>query len=174
MTFFVLLNTVGMSMQKYNMDLMTVYIIEFAGEIFTWIFICEMVSRIIAIGPVKYLRDKMNWLDGGIVSLSIFEMLLTAVIGSGGGSAFKAIRVLRTLRVLRVARLLRQLKSMQVIIKVISVSFMDFVYITLLVFVFIFIYTLLGMRLFGGNLNFPEGLPRQNFDTFIVAFFTSF
>ena len=77
MTFFVLLNTVGMSMQKYNMDLMTVYIIEFAGEIFTWIFICEMVSRIIAIGPVKYLRDKMNWLDGGIVSLSIFEMLLT-------------------------------------------------------------------------------------------------
>ena len=50
----------------------------------------------------------MNWLDGGIVSLSIMEMILTAVSGAGGNlSAFKKIRVLRTLRVLRVARLLR-------------------------------------------------------------------
>ena len=50
----------------------------------------------------------MNWLDGGIVSLSIMEMILIAVSGAGGNlSAFKTIRVLRTLRVLRVARLLR-------------------------------------------------------------------
>lgn len=50
----------------------------------------------------------MNWLDGGIVSLSVMEMILTAVSGAGGNlSAFKTIRVLRTLRVLRVARLLR-------------------------------------------------------------------
>jgi hypothetical protein len=52
----------------------------------------------------------MNWLDGGIVSLSIFEMVLTAVSGGGGNlSAFKTIRVLRTLRVLRIVRLLRSL-----------------------------------------------------------------
>ena len=117
----------------------------------------------------------MNWLDASVVSLSIFEMLMTVVGGSGGNmSAFRTVRVLRTLRVLRAVRLLRQLKSMQLIIEVITKSAMDFFYITLLVFIFIFIYTLLGMRVFGGKLNFSDGIPRPNFDTFIVAFFTSF
>ena len=113
---------------------------------FTYIFIGEMSSKLIAIGPSKYLKDKMNWLDGGVVSLSIIEILMT-VIGGGGGnlSAFRTVRVFRTFRVLRVARLLRALKSMQVILAVIQRSASSFLYITLLMFVFIFIYTLLGM-----------------------------
>jgi hypothetical protein len=90
------------------------------GNVFTWIFIGEMTSKLIAIGATKYLRDKMNWLDGTVVSLSIFEILITIIGGSGGNiSAFRTVRVFRTLRVLRVARLLRSLKSMKVIIAVI-------------------------------------------------------
>jgi len=59
----------------------------------------------------------MNWLDGFVVSLSIFEMLMALFSGSGGNlSAFKTIRIFRTFRVLRVVRLLRALHSMQVII----------------------------------------------------------
>lgn len=45
-------------------------------------------------------------------------------------------------------------------------------------FVFIFIYTLLGMQLFGGQLSSldyePLGLPGSNYDTFIIAFFSTF
>ena len=67
-----------------------------------------MVIRLIAVGPAKYFREKMNWLDASVVSLSIFEMLMTVVGGSGGNmSAFRTVRVLRTLRVLRAVRLLR-------------------------------------------------------------------
>lgn len=105
-----------------------------------------MTSKILAVGPKKYLADKMNWLDGSVVSLSIIELLMSAAGGSGGNSnAFRAIRVLRTFRVVRVARLLRALKSMKVIFEVIQKSAESFVYITLLMFVFIFIFTLLGM-----------------------------
>ena len=75
---------------------------------FTWLFICELTLRLIAVGPAKYFREKMNWLDASVVSLSIFEMIMTVAGGSGGNmSAFRTIRVLRTLRVLRVVRLLR-------------------------------------------------------------------
>jgi len=118
----------------------------------------------------------MNWLDGGIVSLSIFEMVLTAVSGGGGNlSAFKTIRVLRTLRVLRIVRLLRSLQSMQVIIGVFMRSASSFAYITMLLFVFLFIFTLLGMQVFGGQLNFPNSPKlRDNYDTFLVAFYTAF
>ena len=73
----------------------------------------EMASKIVAVGPRKYMLDKMNWLDGGVVSISVVELVMTAVGGSGGNlSAFRTIRVFRTFRVLRVARLLRALKSM--------------------------------------------------------------
>lgn len=41
-------------------------------------------------------------------------------------------------------------------------------------FVFIFIYTLLGMQVFGGQFNFPDGKPRGNYDSFIIAFLTVF
>lgn len=171
----VLLNTVVMGMQRYNMDPATTKFSEDSQLCFTWIFIGEMTAKLIAIGPAKYVSDKMNWLDGSVVSLSIIELLMEAVGGGGGNlSAFKTVRVFRTFRVLRVARLLRALKSMQVIIAVVARSAGSFVYITLLMFVFIFIYTLLGMQLFGGQFNFEDGVPRGNYDSFIIAFLTVF
>lgn len=113
MTFAVLLNTIVMGMESYNMDPETKAFTESANEWFTWIFIGEMSAKLLAIGPVKYLKDKMNWLDGGVVSISVVELLMTALSGGGGNlSAFKTVRVFRTFRVLRVARLLRALKSM--------------------------------------------------------------
>jgi hypothetical protein len=69
-----------------------------------------MFLRIIAIGPGKWLADKMNYMDGTIVILSLIELLFMS--GSGALSALRAVRIFRVFRVLRVARLLRGLKSM--------------------------------------------------------------
>lgn len=110
-------NTVQMAMERYNQPAAEIIFMEKLNSVFTWIFIIEMFIKINAIGPKKYLKDKMNWLDGFVVSLSIFEMLMALFSGSGGNlSAFKTIRIFRTFRVLRVVRLLRALHSMQVII----------------------------------------------------------
>lgn len=53
---------------------------------------------------------------------------------------------------------------------------MDFILITILMFVFIFIYTLLGRQIFSGSYDFgpDEELPRANYETFAVAFVTVF
>ena len=53
---------------------------------------------------------------------------------------------------------------------------MDFVWITLLMFVFIFIYTLLGRQIFQGQYDFgpDEELPRGNYESFAIAFITVF
>jgi hypothetical protein len=56
----------------------------------------------------------------------------------------------------------------------------SFIYLALLLLLFLFIYTLLGIQIFGGKLNFaqnfsgPPGVPRNNFDTFNEAFLTTF
>ena len=62
------------------------------------------------------------------------------------------------------------------VIGVIQRTFMDFVLITILMFVFIFIYTLLGRQIFQGNYDFgpDEEKPRANYDSFTVAFITVF
>jgi hypothetical protein len=88
---------------------------EQLNNVLTWIFIVEMMIKVIAIGPKKYINDKMNWLDGLVVSLSLVEIFMYEFAeGESGGnlSAFKTIRVFRTFRVLRVIRLLRALHSM--------------------------------------------------------------
>jgi hypothetical protein len=49
--------------------------LEMANEWFTWIFIYEMFIKWYAIGIGKYFADTMNILDGGVVWLSIFEIV---------------------------------------------------------------------------------------------------
>lgn len=172
----VLANTAVMSLGSYGITAEFAAALDSANLFFTWFFICEMGIKFTAIGVRKYFADKMNFLDCAIVSLSIMEMVLTAVSGGAGGdlNAFKTIRVLRTLRVLRIARLLRGLSSMQMIISVFARSASSFAYITMLLFVFLFIYTLLGMQVFGGLLDMPTGKTRANYDTFLIAFYTAF
>jgi hypothetical protein len=54
-------------------------------------------------------------------------------------------------------------------------SYMSFVYITGLMFLFIFIFTLTGMQLFGGYWkDDPEGLPDNHYDKFGYGLFTVF
>ena len=80
-----------------------------------------MGLKLLARGPKKYTNEKMNLLDGGVVILSIVEIIMESIGGgSGAGSlqAFRTVRVFRTFRVLRVTRILRALKSMKQVISV--------------------------------------------------------
>ena len=122
---------------------------------------------------VGYFRDSINYLDATVVFLSLIELIFLS--GSSSAiSAFRTIRIFRTFRVLRVAKLLRHMKSMNVIISVLSKSISSFIYLALLLLLFIIIFALLGMQIFGGKFNFPEGQPRGNFDSFHSAFVTIF
>ena len=90
-----------------------------------------MFLKIFAIGPSKWLSDKMNWMDGFIVLLSLAELLFLS--GSNLG-ALRSLRILRVFRILRVARLLRGLKMMGLLIRVISNAAESFMYLGMLMF----------------------------------------
>lgn len=116
----------------------------------------------------------MNIFDGTIVSISIIEMLFLSG-GNSAVSAFRAVRIFRTFRVLRVTRLLRGLAFMSVIIKVVGKVAENIMYIALLLFLFIFIYALLGMQIYGGKfMNLKDNDVRTDFDTFQHSFITCF
>lgn len=135
-----------------------------------------MILKIFGLGVIKYLKDKMNYVDGAIVILSLVEVFLA----NGTLSAIKTIRIFRTFRVFRITRLLRAMKEMQVILNALMSSITSLMYLFMLMFLFIFIFALLGMQLYGGKLKFDvnadgvPGIPRQNYDSFPWAFHTTF
>jgi Ion transport protein len=147
---------------------------------FTIIFTIEMVIKMYGLGIKRYVKDAFNVFDCFVVILSLVELVINYTSdGSGGGatSGFRAVRIFRIFRVLRVTRLLRSLRFMKVIIEVIKSTAEQFAYITILMFLFIFIFTLLGTQIFGGQFTFdvyPYNRQRYNFDSFSQAFFTVF
>jgi len=144
-----------------------------------------MGSKLLAIGVGKYIGDKMNYIDGTVVILSVVEMVIDAVLSGDGAesiSNFESLKILRAFRVFRIGRLLRALESMQTIIHVMVNSYKSFIYIIVLMFLFIYIFALLGVEVFGGNLkcskwvacNEIEEYPRSNYNDFTKAFNTVF
>ena len=85
LTLCVLINTIVMAMDSYDIDAQTLNTLEFLNEIFTWIFIVEMTIKLMARGVKKYVQEPMNLLDGGVVILSIVEIIMT-MLGGGGGA----------------------------------------------------------------------------------------
>ena len=106
-----------------------------------------------SVGFRNYLRDPINIFDLVLVTISLLEYFLQ----SGSNSGFSAFRVLRIFRVLRVTRVIRGLKYMRIIIQVISNTITSAMYIALLLLLFIFVYCILGMSVYGGKLNKTNG-----------------
>ena len=74
MTLSVLLNTITLALDRYGIDESTSSLLNSFNDVFTWIFIVEMSLKLLGLGIYKYLLDKMNYLDGSVVLLSIVEI----------------------------------------------------------------------------------------------------
>jgi hypothetical protein len=141
--------------------------------VFISIFTFEMGLKMMAMGIVDYLRDKMNIIDAIIVILSLVEIF---ILGTAGNTftAFRGVRIFRAFRVLRMTKLMRSLQFLGFIIKVINSALQSFSYILLLTFLFIFIFSLLGMQFFGGQLRNNIQPIRENYDNFQSSFLVTF
>lgn len=145
--------------------------LEITNLIFTLIFTFEMCLILTAIGPLEYLEDGFRIFDGCIVILSLVEL----TTGGGGG-----LSVLRTFRLVRVFRLISFLPALQRQLGVMLQTVMDVSAFLLLLFLFMYIYAILGMILFGGKAEattdfvHPRDDNRKNFDSFFWALVTVF
>jgi hypothetical protein len=175
----VFLNTIILALDGLTPDSWT----EFFNNLnlaFTAIFAAEMALKLFGLGLRLYVKDFFNVFDAFVVAISMVELVINSLGNGGNGGAtsgLKAVRIFRIFRVLRVTRLLRSLKFMKVIIDVLKSTFEQFMYIALLMFLFVFIFTLLGTQIFGGGFKFDvyDYAPvRYNFDSFSSAFFTVF
>jgi hypothetical protein len=115
----------------------------------TWLFVLEMACKLYGLGCVRYWADGWNVLDGGIVILSVLEMVLTALF-AGSGMSLSFLRMLRMLRVLRMLRLMRAWRGLHRIVSTFVRTIPQMVNIVILICLCMFIFALIGMQLFGG------------------------
>ena len=120
--------------------------------VFFGIFMLEMLIKIAGMGPRNYIRDYFNCFDAMIVTLSVADVCLSFTVDinqiSNGKGAISAFRAFRLMRVFKLAKSWSQLNRL---IKTILKSLRDISSFSVLLFLLIYIYILLGMQIFAKN-----------------------
>ena len=105
-TVFIVVNTIVLSLDFHPMDGETYANLATMNSILTWIFIAEMVMKLIGLGFKSYASDSFNIFDCTVVVISIVELVLELAdvqFGNAAG-AISALRAVRLLRVFKLAR----------------------------------------------------------------------
>lgn len=112
-----------------------------------------MLMKMFALGLNNYIHDNFNLFDAVVVSLSLIDwsldLILTPAQKASVGSSMQALRALRLLRVVKLARSWTKLQD---IIRKTLMSLKDISNFGVLLFLFLYIYALLGMDLFANQI----------------------
>uniref|UniRef100_A0A3P8UJ11 Voltage-dependent L-type calcium channel subunit alpha n=1 Tax=Cynoglossus semilaevis TaxID=244447 RepID=A0A3P8UJ11_CYNSE len=167
----VFLNTLTIASEHYNQPDWLTEVQDVANKVLLALFTLEMLVKMYSLGLQAYFVSLFNRFDCFVVCGGIIETILVelAIMSPLGISVFRCVRLLRIFKVTRhwaslsnlVASLLNSMKSIASLL--------------LLLFLFIIIFSLLGMQLFGGKFNFDENVTkRSTFDNFPQALLTVF
>ncbi|CAF3677485.1 unnamed protein product [Rotaria sp. Silwood1] len=158
------LNVVTMSLEFYLMPPAFDLALDYCNYVFTTVFIIESISKIIALGPLRYFKDKWNQLDITIVILSIAGIVLEKM-NSGHILPINPtlIRVMRVLRIARVLKLLKMAKGIRALLDTVIQALPQVGNLGLLFFLLFFIFAALGVELFG-KLECSEERPCTGLD----------
>uniref|UniRef100_A0A8C9WAX5 Calcium voltage-gated channel subunit alpha1 H n=1 Tax=Scleropages formosus TaxID=113540 RepID=A0A8C9WAX5_SCLFO len=166
----ILINTLSMGIEYHEQPDELTDVLEISNIVFTSMFALEMLLKLLAYGLFGYIKNPYNIFDGIIVVISVWEII---------GQADGGLSVLRTFRLLRVLKLVRFLPALRRQLVVLMKTMDNVATFCMLLMLFIFIFSILGMHLFGCkfSLRMENGdtIPdRKNFDSLLWAIVTVF
>ncbi len=143
MTLIIVANAIIMAIEHYPEPESFTQQISYLNQMFSWIFTCEMIVKLIGIGFREYFRDSFNIFDAVIVVLSVVDNAMFYSIGnsaSGGG-----VIILRSIRLLRVFKLARNWTSLRILIEKIVDTLPNLASFAFLLFIFQIVFVILGL-----------------------------
>uniref|UniRef100_A0AAQ5YVM9 Ion transport domain-containing protein n=1 Tax=Amphiprion ocellaris TaxID=80972 RepID=A0AAQ5YVM9_AMPOC len=166
----ILINTISMGIEHHNQPEELTNVLEICNIVFTSMFTLEMILKLTAFGFFEYLRNPYNIFDGIIVIISVCEII---------GQADGGLSVLRTFRLLRVIKLVRFMPALRRQLVVLMKTMDNVATFCMLLMLFIFIFSILGMHIFGCKFSLKteagDTVPdRKNFDSLLWAIVTVF
>ena len=114
----------------------------------TLIFTFEVLAKMAA-EQEMFTSDPFNLFDTFIVVTGLIEL-------TANSNSMSSFRILRMARLLRILRFIEFLTPLRAIFRVIVVTTSGIVYIAILVALFMFIFAVCGMQLFGGKFDFEH------------------
>ncbi|KAL4622587.1 voltage-dependent L-type calcium channel subunit alpha-1D-like [Arapaima gigas] len=167
----VFLNTAASASEHYNQPEWLTRVQETANRVLLTLFTLEMLLKMYSLGLQVYFMAFFNRFDcfvvcGGIVETILVEMDIMPPLG---------IAVLRCVRLLRIFKVTRHWNALSNLVASLINSMKAIASLLLLLFLYLIIFALLGMQLFGGKFNFDETqTKRSTFDSFPAALLTCF
>ncbi|XP_052409928.1 voltage-dependent L-type calcium channel subunit alpha-1C isoform X4 [Carassius gibelio] len=167
--FLVFLNTLTIASEHHQQPEWLTNVQEIANKVMLALFTGEMLLKMYSLGLQAYFVSLFNRFDSFVVCGGILETILVEIkIMSPLG-----ISVLRCVRLLRIFKITRYWNSLSNLVASLLNSVRSIASLLLLLFLFIIIFSLLGMQLFGGKFNFDE-TRRSTFDNFPQSLLTVF
>ena len=167
----IIVNTMTLATEYPGMSQDHKGITELSNAVFAGVFCIEMFLKIQGQGMKIYVRSGFNLFDGLVVILTIWSQLLLWIMDLSAEDGSKSIRLLYLLRILRLLKVFRYIQSLQLILENMRACLQPFFGMFLLLIIFLFIFAMAGLQLFGGKM--PLG-ARSNFNTLGDALVTVF
>uniref|UniRef100_A0A8C7FQ82 Sodium channel protein n=1 Tax=Oncorhynchus kisutch TaxID=8019 RepID=A0A8C7FQ82_ONCKI len=122
-------------------------ILEYADQVFTYVFIIEMLLKWVAYGFQAYFTNAWCWLDFLIVNVSMIGLTANIL----GYAELGSIKSLRKLRALRPLRALSRFEGMKVVVNALVGAIPSLVNVLLVCVTFWLIFSIIGVNLFAGK-----------------------
>ncbi|XP_052824853.1 voltage-dependent T-type calcium channel subunit alpha-1I isoform X2 [Octopus bimaculoides] len=173
------LNVITMATEYYLMPEGLEFALKIFNYFFTSVFILEATMKMVALGFMRYMRERWNQLDTAIVILSVVGIVLEEMESNVIPMNPTIIRVMRVLRIARVLKLLKMAKGIRALLDTVMQALPQVGNLGLLFFLLFFIFAALGVELFG-RLDCSEEHPCEglgdhaHFRHFGMAFLTLF
>ncbi|CAJ1075533.1 sodium channel protein type 4 subunit alpha B [Xyrichtys novacula] len=147
--FMILLSSGALAFEDINLEQRRVIkiILEYADQVFTYVFVVEMMLKWVAYGFKTYFTNAWCWLDFLIVDVSLISLTANIL----GYSDLGAIKSLRTLRALRPLRALSRFEGMRVVVNALVGAIPSIFNVLLVCLIFWLIFSIMGVNLFSGK-----------------------
>ncbi|KAK2526413.1 hypothetical protein Q9233_008183 [Columba guinea] len=167
----VALNTLSIASEHHLQPEWLTHVQDNANRVLLALFVAEMLLKMYALGLRQYFMSLFNRFDCFVVCSGILETILVEL----GTLSPLGISVLRCIRLLRIFKITRYWTSLSNLVASLLNSVRSIASLLLLLFLFIIVFALLGMQLFGGMFDFEDmEVRRSTFDTFPQALISVF
>ncbi|NXD65643.1 CAC1S protein, partial [Eolophus roseicapillus] len=167
----VALNTFSIASEHHLQPEWLTQVQDNANRVLLALFVAEMLLKMYALGLRQYFMSLFNRFDCFVVCAGVLETILVEL----GALSPLGISVLRCIRLLRIFKITRYWTSLSNLVASLLNSVRSIASLLLLLFLFIIVFALLGMQLFGGKFDFEDmQVRRSTFDNFPQALISVF
>ena len=173
----ILLNTALMASDFHSLGGLTMStahedFLNYSNLVFVGAFGVEVLLKVVGLGLEEFARDRFNLFDAVVTVGSVAELSIQAVLEAAAETDTDLgvqLSALRTFRMLRTFKLAKSWASLRKLLEAILGSIEQVGYLFCILCLFAFIFTLLGMEVFGGSFyvcddvcGVPDGAEHAN------------